>query len=122
VSHKVIQASLLAQILAHLEMQMMFQMTVIQHQLNGKRMRMKISKKISMMPIMMSLLVMMVLTLSSKIPIMKTRKLMQFMKLLMSIHMKKRREYYREKRWKGEIVKYRQESRPKIQQQFNDLK
>ena len=121
-SHKVIQASLLAQILAHLEMLMMFQMTVIQHQLNGKRMRMKISKKISMMPIMMSLLVMMVLTLSSKIPIMKTRKLMQFMKLLMSIHTKKRREYYREKRWKGEIVKYRQESRPKIQQQFNDLK
>ena len=61
--------------------------------------------------------------LTSKIlPIMKTMRLMQFMKLLMSVHMKKRREYYREKRWKGEIVKYRQESRPKIQQQFNDLK
>ena len=85
----VLQASLLGQILVRLEMQMMFQMTVIQHQLKGKRMMMKILKKISMMPITMSLLVMVALC-STKIPTIKMmRKLMQFMKPLMNAWMKK---------------------------------
>ena len=85
----VLQASLLGQILVRLEMQMMFQMTVIQHQPKGKRMMMKILKKISMMPITMSLLVMVALC-STKIPTIKMmRKLMQFMKPLMSAWMKK---------------------------------
>ena len=84
-----LQVSLHGLILVQPEMQMMFQMTVIQHQLNEKRMMMKILKKISMMPTMMSLLVMVVLCLT-KIPMTKMmKKLMQFMKPLMSGWMKK---------------------------------
>jgi hypothetical protein len=88
-SPPVLQVSLLGRILVQPEMQMMFQMTVIQHQRNERRMMMKILKKILMMPTMMSLLVMVVLC-STKIPMIKMmKKLMQFMKLLMSEWMKK---------------------------------
>ena len=48
VSPAVLQASLLALILVQIEMQIMFQMTVIQYQLNRKK-NTKILKKMSMM-------------------------------------------------------------------------
>jgi hypothetical protein len=85
----VLQVSPLDQILVQPEMQMMYQMTVIQHQLNERRMMMKILKKISMMPTTMSLLVMVVLCSTKILMIKMMKKLMQFMKLLMSVWMKK---------------------------------
>jgi hypothetical protein len=85
----VLQVSPLGQILVQPEMQMMYQMTVIQHQLNERKMMMKILKKISMMPTTMSLLVMVVLCSTKILMIKMMKKLMQFMKLLMSVWMKK---------------------------------
>ena len=76
-------------ILVQQEMPMMYQMIVIQLQQKGKKMMMRKTMKISMMPTMMNLLVMVALCLAKILMIKMMRRQMQFMKLLMNAWMKK---------------------------------
>lgn len=82
-------ASPLGLILVQPERLVMSQMTAIQLPPNEKKMMRKILKKILMTPTMMSLLAMEAPSSTRTLTTKMMRKLMQFMKLLMSVWMKK---------------------------------